>query len=89
VLCSGPLSTRDPEEFADPTTFDLTRRLNHQAFGAGPHRCLGSHLARRELVSAVTHWLERIPEFAVPEGATIAAHGSAVMGIDHLPLTWK
>jgi len=88
VLCSGPLSTRDPEEFADPTAFDPTRRLNHQAFGAGPHRCLGSHLARRELVSAVTHWLARIPDFRIPEGARITAHGSAVMGIDHLPLVW-
>ena len=89
VLCSGPLSTRDPEEFERPTEFDLTRRLNHQAFGSGPHRCLGSHLARRELDAAVIHWLARIPDFRIPDGARISAHGSAVMGIDRLPLVWS
>ena len=88
VLCSGPLSTRDPEQFPNPTAADLTRRPNHQAFGAGPHRCLGSHLARRELNSALTHWLARIPDFRIPAGAKITAHGGNVMGIDHLPLEW-
>jgi cytochrome P450 len=89
VLCSGPLSTRDPEVFSNPTVADLRRRPNpHQAFGAGPHRCLGSHLARRELTAAITHWLARIPEFRIPDGAVITAHGGNVMGIDHLPLVW-
>jgi cytochrome P450 len=88
VLCSGPLSTRDPEEFPNPTVPDLTRRLNHQAFGAGPHRCLGSHLARREVTAAVTHWLARVPDFRIPDGASIKAHGGNVMGIDRLPLIW-
>ncbi|CPR03356.1 cytochrome P450 superfamily protein [Mycobacterium bohemicum DSM 44277] len=36
----------DPAEFSDPDVVDFTRNPNrHRAFGGGPHRCLGSHLA--------------------------------------------
>jgi cholest-4-en-3-one 26-monooxygenase len=41
---------RDPDVFANPETFDITRSPNeHLAFGYGTHFCLGSHLARIEL----------------------------------------
>ncbi len=39
----------------------------HWGFGGGPHRCLGSHLARMELTVIVDEWLDRIPEFELPE----------------------
>jgi cytochrome P450 len=40
----------DSNEFADPAIFDPRRAQKaHLAFGAGPHRCVGSHLARVEL----------------------------------------
>ena len=43
-------ANRDSSEFTDPMTVDFDRANNrHIAFGAGPHRCLGSHLARHEL----------------------------------------
>jgi cytochrome P450 len=35
----------------------------HWGFGGGPHRCLGSHLARIELTVIVEEWLKKIPEF--------------------------
>lgn len=37
----------------------------HWGFGGGPHRCLGSHLARIELSLIVEEWLKRVPEFEV------------------------
>jgi cytochrome P450 len=40
----------------------------HWGFGGGPHRCLGSHLARMELVVIVGEWLKRIPEFELAPG---------------------
>ncbi|MCW2722952.1 cytochrome P450 [Pseudonocardia sp.] len=40
----------------------------HWGFGGGPHRCLGSHLARMELKLVVTEWLRRVPEFELAPG---------------------
>jgi cytochrome P450 len=40
----------------------------HWGYGGGPHRCLGSHLARMELTLILDEWLKRIPEFSVEAG---------------------
>jgi cytochrome P450 len=40
----------------------------HWGFGGGPHRCLGSNLARLELRLVLTEWLRRIPDFEVAPG---------------------
>jgi cytochrome P450 len=56
-------ANRDPEMFADPDTFDIHRSPNpHLAFGAGRHFCLGSHLARAELVAMFTALVTRLPD---------------------------
>lgn len=89
VTTSTLLSTRDPDEFPDPDIVDVARSPNrHNAFAFGPHRCLGSHLARRELVIAVEEFLARVPAFRLQEGARITAAGGGVMGLDTLPLVW-
>src|SRR5690606_22847696 len=49
---------RDEREFANPDAIDFRReKVNHITFAAGPHRCVGSHLARRELRIALEEWL--------------------------------
>lgn len=89
VTTSTLLSTRDPDEFADPEVVDITRSPNrHNAFAFGPHRCLGSHLARRELVIAMEEVLARVPPFRLRDGAVITAAGGGVMGLDTLPIVW-
>jgi cytochrome P450 len=89
VLLSTALASRDPQALPDAAVAMLDRRVNvHMAFGAGPHRCLGSHLARAELTTALTTWLGRIPDFRVDDGAPVTFHGGGVMGPDRLNLVW-
>jgi hypothetical protein len=69
-----PGADLDPREFAVPEAFDLERENKvHLAFGAGPHRCLGSHLARMELRVALEEWHRRIPEYRIADGAELDA----------------
>jgi cytochrome P450 len=83
-------ANRDAAEFDRAGEFDPTRSPNrHLAFGAGPHRCVGSHLARLELRIAVEEWHRRIPEYRIPDGATIEQHVGGVAGVDTLPLVWR
>jgi len=82
-------ANRDPAEFDAPSDVDFHRTGNrHLTFAAGPHRCIGSHLARRELKIAIEEWLKRIPDFAIKPGAEMPAHAGGVWGIENLPLYW-
>lgn len=57
------LANRDPDAFEDPEAFRLDRRRSqHLAFGFGPHRCVGVHLARAELQIALTAVLAVQPD---------------------------
>jgi len=42
----------------------------HWGYGGGPHRCLGSHLARLELTLIINEWLKRVPDFDLAPGWT-------------------
>ena len=69
-LCVGAVN-RDGSDATSTDDFVLDGKLHkHWGFGGGPHRCLGSHLARMELKLVVAEWLERIPEFEVIPGYT-------------------
>jgi cytochrome P450 len=62
----------DEREFDDADVVSFTRPANrHVAFGGGPHRCLGSHLARLELRVALEEFHRRIPEYRVPDGTEL------------------
>jgi cytochrome P450 len=78
----------DAAEFADPDDVRLDRGHNrHLAFGGGPHRCLGSHLARMELRVAMEEFHKRIPEYQLADGAEI--HFSpGIRQADNLPLVF-
>ncbi len=81
-------ANRDPDEFPDADRVVLDRGQNrHIAFGAGPHRCLGSHLARQELYIAFEEWHRRIPEYRLGEWEPVREHGGQI-GLDNLPLEW-
>jgi cytochrome P450 len=81
-------ANRDPREFEDADQVIIDRSDNrHIAFGAGPHRCLGSHLARQELRVAFEMWHARVPEYRLRADAELVEHGGQV-GLDSLPLVW-
>ena len=89
VYCSSILANRDPREFPDANRIDLERKRNpHAAFSYGPHRCLGSHLARRELDIGLQEFLARIPPFRIQEGTAPIVYGGYVFGIEKLVLAW-
>lgn len=90
VLCSTALASNDPEEFPDPLQVRFDRAANrHLAFGVGPHRCAGSHLARDEMTTALRLWHAAIPDYDVAPGETITLHAGGAMGLDRLPLVWS
>ncbi len=78
-------ANRDEAVFADPERFDITRNPNpHVGFGAaGPHFCLGAHLARRELTVMLRELLTRIPD--ITAGPPDRLLSSFVNGIKRLP----
>ncbi|OHU99118.1 cytochrome P450 [Mycobacterium talmoniae] len=78
---------------SDPTSTDdlvMDGKLHrHWGFGGGPHRCLGSHLARLELTVVVEEWLQRIPEFELVPGYTPEiAFPAMTFALKTLPLQW-
>jgi len=61
----------------------------HWGFGGGPHRCLGSHLARIELTIIVAEWLKQIPDFELPPDYTPEIRfPSNTFALKELPLHW-
>lgn len=67
-LCLGAIN-RDGSDAVSGDDLVMDGKLHkHWGFGGGPHRCLGSHLARMELNLVVTEWLRRIPEFELAPG---------------------
>jgi cytochrome P450 len=84
-------ANRDPEAFSDPDTFDIHRNPNpHLAFGAGRHFCLGSHLARAELVTMFTALLARMPDLKPVGAGTWEQHPQtpSVVGPTEIPVTF-
>jgi len=84
-----PAADLDAREFEGSDRFDLKREKKaHIAFNAGPHRCLGSHLARVELQTLYEQMLSRLPEFRLDPDRPPTFHGGHVIGVDSLYLLW-
>ena len=80
-------ANRDPEAFADPDRFDISREPNvHLTFGHGIHFCLGAPLARLEAQIATTRLAERLPDVRL-SGGDPEWHDSLILrGVKRLPV---
>lgn len=80
----------DPERFENPAQVDLGREdKTHLTFNAGPHRCLGSHLARLELRVLIEEFLSRVPTFGLDPDHPVKFDCGYVVGIETLNLVWQ
>jgi hypothetical protein len=81
VVLPFAAANRDPAVFTDPDAVQVDRRRNrHLTFGSGPHRCLGSNLARLEIKVTLEEWLRVMPDFRMADGAVVEWSGGQTRG---------
>jgi cytochrome P450 len=89
VMLALPAVMHDPEYFQRPDEVLIDReRNNHMSFGAGPHRCLGSHLARMEMIVGLEEWHRRIPEYSLGCDVSEVIERGGQLSLRSLPLVW-
>jgi len=89
VHCPLGAANRDPKYYPDPDEIDYNRPAKpHLAFGLGPHRCIGLHLARLEMKIAFEELRARIPRFGLTEGHTPVGHLGFAWGVDDVYLSF-
>jgi cytochrome P450 len=90
IVVSYGAANVDPFEFPDGFDVRFDRESNrHIAFGGGVHRCLGSHLARRELRITLREWHQRIPEYRIKPGHEQLEYPPGLRHVKDLTLAWK
>ena len=89
VMVSYGAADVDPSGFVDPFEVRFDREINpHIAFGGGVHRCLGSHLARRELRITLREWHRRIPDYRIKPGHEHLECPRGLRHVKDLTLAW-
>ena len=83
-------ANRDDDNVPDAGRVILDRVHNrHVGFGAGPHRCLGAHLARMEMRVALEEWHRLIPDYRIDPDGSIVERMASNMVLESLPLVWE
>jgi cytochrome P450 len=90
VMMSWLAANFDEKVFPNPDQVILDRAPNpHLAFGVGPHRCIGMHLARVLFMVMMGEILERIPDYRVDRDATrFYRNNPELAGIATMPITF-
>jgi len=90
LMLSWLSANRDEAVFDRADEVVLDREANpHLAFGVGPHRCIGMHMARTMFQVLLTSVLARIPDYAVDRDATRFYAGNPELnGVVTMPATF-
>jgi cytochrome P450 len=81
-------ANRDPAQVKEPEVFDVARegKVPALSFGAGPHYCLGAHLAGLQGEALFPRLLRRFPSMRLAGPPVYRSPGSTLRGLESLPL---
>lgn len=80
----------DNPRLQDPLRVDLDRKMSpHTIFGAGAHRCLGSHLANAEIRIFLEEWTRRFTRFGMATDEEPETFSGIVWSPVAVPLVWS
>jgi cytochrome P450 len=83
-------ANRDSRQFANPDEIDIDRVPNrHLAFGAGPHRCIGSNLARLQMLVAVEEILNKLQDIRIAPSNEFHFHSGFSRGLTSLKISFE
>jgi cytochrome P450 len=88
IMCLFGGAHRDPRVYEDPDRLDFDREATrHMAFGAGPHRCLGLHLARATMRIGLEELHKAVPVYSVKPRTRPVRRETYVRGVSELYLS--
>jgi cytochrome P450 len=88
-VCIGA-ANRDPLRWDDPDAYSIRREPQSSlGFASGPHVCLGQHVARAEMLTAIGALLDRLPGLRLDQDAEPpSVIGLYERGASHVPVVW-
>ncbi len=91
VMTIQASANRDEDVYENGHKFDLFRKnTRHQAFGNGPHFCMGTHLSRRMIADiALPKLFRRFPTMELPDPTAVKWSGFGFRGPINFPIVLK
>ena len=83
-------ASRDPARWENPDAYDIHRPPKpHMGFANGPHICLGMHVARAELITAIGALIDRLPNLRLdPDAEQPKVIGMYERGPSEINVIW-
>ena len=88
VMTIQASANHDESLYHEPDRFNVFReKAPHQAFGNGPHHCMGTHSARNLTAQILLPMLfDRFPDMTLPEPDSVIWRGFGFRGPINLPV---